>query len=178
MLLFLGVCNCVIEFHFFCMLGCVYVPKPFVFFVSPFFCGCTDCYMLDLCLVKPFSTSSRYLMHAYQKPDSKLCNLFQDAAYIRVSDSCTIHTTMGDIQCKLFAKEWVPLDLHSILLHGVYQKCIECVLLLADLFDMQFVWNVNQQSLLCCFSNDNSEHLRRVWFWDESVCFTMAAYIQ
>ena len=90
---------------------------------------------------KAFGTSSRYLMHACQKQDGKLCNLFQDAAYTRVSDSCTIHTTMGDIQCKLFAKEWVPPDLRSILLYGVYQ---ECVLLSADLFDLQFVWNVNQ----------------------------------
>ncbi|XP_005110323.1 peptidylprolyl isomerase domain and WD repeat-containing protein 1 [Aplysia californica] len=29
----------------------------------------------------------------------------QDAAYLRVSDSCIIHTTMGDLHCKIFASE-------------------------------------------------------------------------
>ncbi|BFY99385.1 hypothetical protein BsWGS_02425 [Bradybaena similaris] len=29
----------------------------------------------------------------------------QDASYMRVSDSCIIHTTLGDLHCKIFAKE-------------------------------------------------------------------------
>nr|UMA83648.1 venom-related protein peptidyl-prolyl isomerase [Conus judaeus] len=41
----------------------------------------------------------------------------QDAAYTRVSDSCTIHTTMGDIQCKLFAKE-CPKTVENFCVHS------------------------------------------------------------
>uniref|UniRef100_A0A2C9JSC2 peptidylprolyl isomerase n=1 Tax=Biomphalaria glabrata TaxID=6526 RepID=A0A2C9JSC2_BIOGL len=29
----------------------------------------------------------------------------QDASYLRISENCIIHTTLGDIHCKLFAKE-------------------------------------------------------------------------
>ncbi|KAK7099694.1 peptidylprolyl isomerase domain and WD repeat-containing protein 1-like isoform X2 [Littorina saxatilis] len=41
----------------------------------------------------------------------------QDAGYTRVSDSCTIHTTMGDIVCKLFAKE-CPKTVENFCVHS------------------------------------------------------------
>ncbi|KAK7483502.1 hypothetical protein BaRGS_00025301 [Batillaria attramentaria] len=41
----------------------------------------------------------------------------QDSGYTRVSDGCTIHTTMGDIQCKLFAKE-CPKTVENFCVHS------------------------------------------------------------
>jgi len=37
--------------------------------------------------------------------------VYQDTSYTRVAESCVIHTSMGDIHLKLFAKEWVPTQL-------------------------------------------------------------------
>ncbi|XP_025109974.1 LOW QUALITY PROTEIN: peptidylprolyl isomerase domain and WD repeat-containing protein 1-like [Pomacea canaliculata] len=41
----------------------------------------------------------------------------QDSAYTRVSDTCIIHTTMGDIHCKLFAKE-CPKTVENFCVHS------------------------------------------------------------
>nr|XP_022312893.1 peptidylprolyl isomerase domain and WD repeat-containing protein 1-like [Crassostrea virginica] len=41
----------------------------------------------------------------------------QDASYTRVSDSCVIHTTMGDIHIKLFAKE-CPKTVENFCVHS------------------------------------------------------------
>ncbi|XP_041356823.1 peptidylprolyl isomerase domain and WD repeat-containing protein 1-like isoform X2 [Gigantopelta aegis] len=41
----------------------------------------------------------------------------QDAAYTRVSDACVIHTTLGDMHCKLFPKE-CPKTVENFCVHG------------------------------------------------------------
>ncbi|KAL5021677.1 hypothetical protein ScPMuIL_000832 [Solemya velum] len=47
----------------------------------------------------------------------ELVSATQDASYTRVSESCIIHTTMGDIHCKLFAKE-CPKTIENFCVHS------------------------------------------------------------
>ncbi|OWF46092.1 peptidylprolyl isomerase domain and WD repeat-containing protein 1-like [Mizuhopecten yessoensis] len=53
-----------------------------------------------------------------EKPSKEdMVSATQDMSYTRVSENCTIHTTMGDIQLKLFAKE-CPKTVENFCVHG------------------------------------------------------------
>ncbi|KAL3868863.1 hypothetical protein ACJMK2_041620 [Sinanodonta woodiana] len=53
-----------------------------------------------------------------EKPSKEeLVAATQDSSYIRVSESCVMHTTMGDIHCKLFPKE-CPKSVENFCIHS------------------------------------------------------------
>ena len=158
----------------FCMLGCVFIPKAFVFFVSPFFCRCTDYYMLDLGLVKPSAhPAGIWCLHI----TNKMANC---AICFRTRHT---HACQTAVQ---FTRPWATFSANCLLKSEFLSTCIPfyCLLFIRSVCccrqtcltcSLCEMWI---SSLVCCFNNDNSEHLRCVSSWDESVCFTMAAHRQ
>ena len=132
------------------------------------------CYMLDLGLVKPSAhPAGIWCMHIRNKTaNCAIC--FR-----------TRHTHVCQTAVQ-FTRPWATFNANCLLKSEFLLTCVAfyCIMLIRSVCCCQqacltcSLCEMWISSLVCCFNNDNSEHLRCVLSWDESVCFIMAAHRQ